>query len=225
LFETLIGAILTKAIQDLSTRERLLDEAEFLFAENGYHAVTIRAVTHAAGCNLAAVNYHFGNKTNLYQEVFRTRWAARARLIQLRFRELMARHTDQTKETIVDSLARAFLAGPLTEEERRRHFLLMTREIVRPTDTFGMMADDIISPFFREIMNALKPCMPHIRDENRLMLYILSIFAMVLYFNFARQPVALAGRYDDDALQGQLLQHIIAFSLNGLGMDTGRLTA
>lgn len=70
---------MAKAVQDTSTRERLLDEAEFLFTEKGYHAVAIRAVTRAAECILAAVNYHFDYKTTLYQEVFRTRWAARAR--------------------------------------------------------------------------------------------------------------------------------------------------
>lgn len=212
-----------KAVQDISTRERLLDEAELLFAEKGYHAVTIRAVTCAAECNLAAVNYHFGNKTKLYREVFRARWAARARRIQLCFRELLAKHTVASKEAIVDSLARAFLSGPLTEDERKRHFLLMTREIARPTDTFEMIADEIISPFFGEIMDALRPCMPHIRDDNKLMLHILSIFAMVLYFNFARRPVALlAGQHDDEAFRDQLLQHTIAFSLKGLGTDSGR---
>jgi len=40
-------------------RERILDEAEALFAERGYYAVTVREITQAARCNLASVNYHF----------------------------------------------------------------------------------------------------------------------------------------------------------------------
>ena len=48
------------------TRERILVEAETLFAEKGYEAVSIREITGAAECNLAAVNYHFGTKQNLY---------------------------------------------------------------------------------------------------------------------------------------------------------------
>jgi len=56
------------------TKERILNEAEALFAQKGYHAVSVREITTAAECNLAAINYHFGNKQNLYMEVFRSRW-------------------------------------------------------------------------------------------------------------------------------------------------------
>ena len=56
------------------TKERILNEAEALFAEKGYHAVSVREISAAAECNLAAMNYHFGHKQNLYLEVFRTRW-------------------------------------------------------------------------------------------------------------------------------------------------------
>ena len=55
-------------------RERLLDEAEALFSEKGYNAVTVREISAAADCNLASINYYFGNKKNLYLEVFRERW-------------------------------------------------------------------------------------------------------------------------------------------------------
>ena len=64
------------------TRERILDEAEILFAGQGYHAVSVREITSAAQCNLAAVNYHFGNKHNLYLEVFRSRVIPRAERLQ-----------------------------------------------------------------------------------------------------------------------------------------------
>ena len=55
------------------TRERLLDVAERLFAERGFGATSVRGITAEAGCNLAAVNYHFGGKDQLYEEVFRRR--------------------------------------------------------------------------------------------------------------------------------------------------------
>jgi AcrR family transcriptional regulator len=50
------------------TKERILDTAEVLFAQKGYRAVSVREITSAARCNLAAVNYHFGKKENLYLE-------------------------------------------------------------------------------------------------------------------------------------------------------------
>lgn len=55
------------------TRDRILDAAEELFAENGFDATSMRMITARARCNLAAVNYHFGTKETLLQEVFRRR--------------------------------------------------------------------------------------------------------------------------------------------------------
>ena len=40
-----------------------------IFADRGYHAATIREICDAAGANIAAVNYHFGDKLALYTEV------------------------------------------------------------------------------------------------------------------------------------------------------------
>jgi len=51
------------------TRERLLDVAERLFAEHGFDAVSLRAITTEAGANLAAVNYYFGSKEALIEAV------------------------------------------------------------------------------------------------------------------------------------------------------------
>lgn len=55
------------------TRARILDAAEKLFMENGYDAASMRHITAAAGVNLAAVNYHFGNKEALFQAVLKRR--------------------------------------------------------------------------------------------------------------------------------------------------------
>lgn len=55
------------------TRERILDAAEHLFMAHGYEGTSMRQITGDAGVNLAAVNYHFGTKESLMQEVFRRR--------------------------------------------------------------------------------------------------------------------------------------------------------
>jgi len=66
-------------LETRETRDRLLEEAEPLFAERGFEATSVRDITAAAGANLAAVNYHFGGKDKLYREVFRRRLTALAR--------------------------------------------------------------------------------------------------------------------------------------------------
>jgi len=57
----------------IETKTRLLDAAETLFMEHGFEATSLRAITAAASVNLAAVNYHFGSKEELFQAVLTRR--------------------------------------------------------------------------------------------------------------------------------------------------------
>jgi AcrR family transcriptional regulator len=58
--------------RDTETRERLLKAAERLFADRGFEKVTVRDICRAARANVAAVNYHFGDKLGLYREVMQS---------------------------------------------------------------------------------------------------------------------------------------------------------
>lgn len=49
-----------------STKERLLSAANKVFAEHGYEAATVQMIAAEAEANIAAVNYHFGSKSDLY---------------------------------------------------------------------------------------------------------------------------------------------------------------
>ena len=51
------------------TAESLRAAARLLFAEHGYDAASVRAITAAAGANLGAITYHFGSKRALYEQV------------------------------------------------------------------------------------------------------------------------------------------------------------
>ena len=57
----------------VATKDRILDAAESLFMEHGFEATSLRSITAAAGVNLAAVNYHFGSKEELFQAVLTRR--------------------------------------------------------------------------------------------------------------------------------------------------------
>jgi AcrR family transcriptional regulator len=56
-------------IKDLTTRERLLDIAEQLFAERGVDSVSIRSINAAAQLSPGILHYHFGNKDTLLEAI------------------------------------------------------------------------------------------------------------------------------------------------------------
>ncbi len=56
-----------------ATQSRILDAAEALFMEHGFEATSLRQITSVAGVNLAAVNYHFGSKDDLFEAVLTRR--------------------------------------------------------------------------------------------------------------------------------------------------------
>ena len=62
-----------KAPEPADTKSRILDAAEELFMEHGFEATSLRLITTAASVNLAAVNYHFGSKEELFQAVLTRR--------------------------------------------------------------------------------------------------------------------------------------------------------
>ncbi len=91
-----------------ATRTALLDAAETLFAERGYAAASLRAITDAAKANLGAVNYHFGSKEELLWEVISRRMSPINRE-RLRLLEECRRAANGAPPAIEDVL-RAFVA-------------------------------------------------------------------------------------------------------------------
>ncbi len=202
------------------TKTRILNEAETLFALKGYHNVTVREITKAAKCNLASVNYHFGNKWNLYFAVFRFNWLPRSNKLNEMLIENLAIYEAPTQTDVVKALSQAFLKGPMTDEERKLHSLLIFRELAKPTEAFEFIAEKGLRPLFDVLAKYLRPNMPADLDETRLRLNIFSIFAMVTYFNFARAAVTnITGQEYDQNFKSLLIEHITSFSLNGLGAD------
>jgi AcrR family transcriptional regulator len=56
-----------------ATRERIMDAAELLFAKHGFDGVSVRDITQGAGVDVALVNYHFGGKQKLFDEILTRR--------------------------------------------------------------------------------------------------------------------------------------------------------
>ena len=91
-------------VRNIDTRERILDAAERLFMAHGYEGTSMRQITGDAAVNLAAVNYHFGSKESLMQEVFRRRldWLNEERMRVLEEMEVAAAGKPLKPSQIVD---------------------------------------------------------------------------------------------------------------------------
>ncbi len=201
------------------TRERLLEKAETLFAQRGYHAVSVREITAAAKCNMASVNYHFSNKKNLYLEVFRSRWVPREQLMYAEFEKSVDCLEEPTPELVIQALARAYLEGPLSDEEFRRHRQLIVRELNNPTEAFELAADQTLRPLFKKLYSLLDFFAPEDADEDNLSFDILSIFGIILYFNYSRPMVTrITGKSYDADFKARLIEQMVRFSLYGLSV-------
>ena len=203
-----------------NTKKRILEKAEDLFAQKGYHAVSVREITQAAKCNMAAVNYHFNSKKNLYMEVFRTQWVPRELRMYESFSKELSKIEPHSPDLVIQVLASAYLEGPLTTEELKRHRQLIIREINNPTEVFEFVADHTMRPLYRILQQHLKPFFPEHSNEESFTLDILSIFGILLYFNYSRPMIThITGEKYDNAFKTRLITHLVRFSLNGLGAN------
>ena len=150
--------------QGAQTRQRILDAAEALFAEYGFAATSVRDITSAAACNLAAVNYHFRGKQNLYQEVFRRR------LGELRDRRITsvseARSGMASLEAVLGAFATAFLE-PLVDHSRGRLLMaLLTRETLDPQLPAELFKADFVEPVHQVLVDALMTTTPGLTPRS-----------------------------------------------------------
>jgi len=106
-------------VRNIDTRERILDAAERLFMAHGFDGASMRQITGEAAVNLAAVNYHFGSKESLMQEVFRRRldWLNEERMRVLDEMEQAAGDKPLKPSQIVDGFFGTLLR--LGEDKRR----------------------------------------------------------------------------------------------------------
>ena len=106
-----------------TTRERLLDAAEALFADSGYNAVSMREIARHAKVNLAAAGYHFGSKENLFTESLMRlmRPLNECRLAALA--KLASRKRPPTLAEVLDTFARVMIVQAVHDQEagRRMH--------------------------------------------------------------------------------------------------------
>lgn len=119
----------------VSTRDRILDTAERLFAEQGFHVATLRQITQEADVNLAAVNYHFGTKEALILAIFRRRLDA-LNAERLKRLDAAVENTDRPElEAVLDAFVQPALAFTRGGDEEGQHFMQLLLRAFADKDT------------------------------------------------------------------------------------------
>ena len=199
------------------TRERLLDAAEKLFAARGFRATSVRHITAEAGCNLAAVNYHFGDKVGLYREMFHRRLGA---LRQRRIASLRRAVTDAGERASLETLLRAFttsfLEPHLDESGGRRLMQLMTREMLDPHLRPRTFEKEMLAPVQEAMSAAMRRLCPGLGGRAARRCAHSVVAQLVHVVQMRHNPKACGGMLQADFAFPEVVDHIIRFSVAGI---------
>jgi AcrR family transcriptional regulator len=114
----------------VATKQRLIEAAEALFADEGFDRVSVRDITTKAAANVAAVNYHFGSREGLVAVVM-ARYinpVSEERLARLEALERRAAGKPLAVEEILDAFIRPFATQVRRSElSEKLFFKLMGR--------------------------------------------------------------------------------------------------
>jgi AcrR family transcriptional regulator len=199
------------------TRERLIEVAERLFAEGGFDGTSVRHITAAAGCNLAAVNYHFGGKDQLYEEVFRRRLEVtrEQRVASIR-RTVEEAGGTPSLEALLRSFATAFLEPFMTTSEGRQWHRLMRRELHEPHLPQGMFVGGVITPVYEELAAALVRLQPGLDLERARYCTYSVVGQLVQLLRVERYSEEPAFERGSGRLLPDLIDHVVVFSAAGI---------
>jgi len=138
------------------TKDRILDSAEQLFADQGFAATSLRQITTEANVNLAAVNYHFKSKESLLSAVIERTFAPinRRRMELLDELEASSKTDRPDLEAAVRAFVRPAFEARSANAESMRHFpRLMARIMAEPGD----WAAPVMLPALQAVSNRFMP--------------------------------------------------------------------
>lgn len=148
-----------------STKERILDAAETLFAQYGFGGTSLRQVTTQADVNIAAVNYHFGSKENLVNEVFRRRMDE---MSAQRLARLQAAVAERPND--LDAILAAFVEPPLAMAQDRHgggaFIRVIARAYAEKNDGLRRFLSEQYGHVLREFAKAIAGCVPGLSKEE-----------------------------------------------------------
>lgn len=151
------------------TKTRILDAAEGLFMEHGFEATSLRSLTSSAGVNLAAVNYHFGSKEELFQAVLTRRLdpmnKERIELLDKLEREAGAKPI--SCERILFAMLIPALRLARDEERGGKHFLrLVGRAYADPAPFIRHFLSEQYAEMIGRYKEAFHKALPHLSRQE-----------------------------------------------------------
>jgi AcrR family transcriptional regulator len=146
------------------TGERLIAAARIVFAEHGCERATVRDICILAKANVASVNYHFGSKSRLYDEVMRDHLERKLRQHPYSGGLPADAAPEQRLRAFITSLLARFQteADPVSE----RLSQLLAQEFLSPTSERNLrMFEQYLKPVHRALLGIMKELVPGADDE------------------------------------------------------------
>jgi AcrR family transcriptional regulator len=203
------------------TRSKLLDAAGEVFAESGFQAATVREICARAHANIALVNYHFGDKLELYTEVLRHSVGASGNGIIRQAIESEAPPREAFRELI-----RAMLLRVCRTDRPGWHFRLMMHEFAQPTPAMATVIEETMQPIYNRFRQLIGAILNLPVNDDRVRLATHSVIAQVVHYGHGRHVIPRVWPQFDFTTERleQIAAHIADFSLAGLAGVTPRTT-
>ncbi len=204
------------------TRERIVEVAERLFAEHGVEQTSTRAITAAAGVNVAAVNYHFGGRDGLLLAVLdRTIGPLNARRLAL-LDAAVAEHGDSLG---VDELLRAFLLADLEVlaelgAERAQLARFIGRCYAQPSPAVERLIRDQFAEVATRFYSLLTLALPDINFDE--LEFRMGLIVGVVVNLFERATAGTDGRLVGVEDPAEAVERLVAFLAPGLAAPFAR---
>ncbi len=196
------------------TRQRLLDAAGAVFTKRGFRNSTIREICRRARANLAAVNYHFGDKQRLYAAVMEYAHARAREKYPLAAGEGADLPPAQRLHAFIHHVMFSLFAEGMPSWPGQ----LMAQEMIEPTAALDALVEETIRPMAEQLAAIVGELLGAGMTEARIRLCQLSIIGQCLHHRNARpviQRLFPQQQYGPEDIAA-LADHITRFSLGAL---------
>jgi len=196
-----------------STKQRILDSAEALFARHGFAGASLRQVTASANVNLAAVNYHFGSKENLINEVFRRRLDDLNSQRQQALQAVTVR-PGYTLEDVLDAFVRPALALSQDNKGGAGFVRVLARAYAEHNEQLRKFLHDNYGPALKEFAAAFARLLPHLDKQE--LYWRLDIVSGALTYAMADFGMIKRRGISEQQHRDLSAEHLIKFAAAGL---------